>query len=67
MKKAYVFAIPHKKEGYCIDARNPYTREEVGTIIFDAEPSEADVLEARRVRGIPESAYCVACKIVEEA
>lgn len=49
MKKAYVFAIPHKKEGYCIDARNPYKWEEVGTIVFDAEPSEAELLEARRV------------------
>ena len=67
MKKAYVFAIPHKKEGYCIDARNPYKWEEVGTIVFDAEPAEAEIMEARRVRGIPKSAYCVACKIVEEA
>lgn len=48
MKKAYIFAIPHKKEGYCIDARNPYTWEEVGTIVFDGEPSEAAIMEARR-------------------
>lgn len=67
MKKAYIFAIPHKKEGYCIDARNPYTWEEVGAIVFAGEPSEAEVMEARRVRGIPEAAYCVACKMVEEA
>ena len=67
MKKASVFAIPHKKEGYCIYARNPYQWEEVGTIVFAAEPSEAEIMEARRVRGIPEAAYCVACKIVEEA
>lgn len=67
MKKAYVFAVPHKKEGYCIDARNPYEWEEVGTIIFNGEPSEAEVMEARRARGVPEVAYCVACKIVEEA
>ena len=67
MKKAYIFANPHKKEGYIIDARNPYTWEEVGAIIFDKEPSEAEVMEARRARGIPEAAYCVACKMVEEA
>lgn len=67
MKKAYTFAIAHKKNGYCIDARNPYTWEEVGTILLNGDPSEAEVIEARRVRGIPEEAYCVACKIVEEA
>ncbi len=64
MKKAYIFAIPHKKNGYCIDARNPYEWEEVGTIVFDAEPSETEVMEARRARGISEAAYCVACKMV---
>lgn len=64
MKKSYIFAIPHKKEGYCIDARNPFEWKEVGTIVFDGEPPEAEVMEARRVRGIPEAAYCVACKMV---
>lgn len=66
MKKAYIFAVPHKKKGRCIDARNQYEWEEVGTIVFDGETSEAEVMEARRVHGIPEAAYCVACKIVEE-
>nr|DAH60804.1 MAG TPA: hypothetical protein [Caudoviricetes sp.] len=65
MKKYYIFAVPHKKEGYCIDARNPYNWEEVGAIMFEGEPSEAEVMEARRVNGIPESAYCVACKLLE--
>lgn len=67
MKKAYIFAVPHKKEGFCIDARNPYEWEEVGTIVLDGEPSEAEIMEARHVRSVPEAAYCVACKIVEEA
>ncbi len=34
MKKAYIFAIPHKKEGRIINARNPYTWKEVGAVCF---------------------------------
>lgn len=64
MKKAYIFAIPHKKNGYCIDARNPYEWEEVGTIVLDADATKTEVMEARKDHGIPEEAYCVACEIV---
>lgn len=65
MKKAYIFAIPHKKDGYIIDARNPYKGEGVGTIIFYHNPTEAEVIEARKAHNIPEEAYCVACKLLE--
>ena len=30
MKKQYIFAIPHEKTGYIVDARNKYTWEECG-------------------------------------
>ena len=65
MKKAYIFAIPHKKDCYCIDARNPYEWEEVGTIVFYHDPTEKEVAEARKAHSIPEEAYCVACKLLE--
>lgn len=65
MKKAYIFAIPHKKDDYIIDARNLYNWEEVGTIIFYHNPTEAEVIKARKAHNIPEEAYCVACKLLE--
>lgn len=65
MKKACIFAIPYKKDGYIIDARNPYNWEAVGTIIFYHNPTEAEVIKARKAHNIPEEAYCVACKLLE--
>ena len=65
MKKVYIFAIPHKKEGFCIDARSPYNWEEVGSIVLNTDASEAEVIEARKAHNIPEEAYCVACKLLE--
>lgn len=64
MKKEYIFAIPHKKENYIIDARNPYTWEEVGRVIVESNATEADLKAACKEQGIPEEAYCVASKLV---
>ena len=65
MKKVYIFAIPHKKEGYIIDARDPFNWEEVGSIVFNGTPSNKEVITARKAHNIPEEAYCVACKLLE--
>lgn len=65
MKKIYIFAIPHNVDNFIVDARNPYKWEEVGSIVFDADATEAEVAKARKAHNIPEEAYCVACKLVE--
>ena len=65
MKKRYIFAIPHEKTGYIVDARNPYTWEECGAFVLPMNVTEKDVMQAREKVGIPFEAYCVACEIVE--
>lgn len=65
MKKVYIFAIPHKKEGHIIDARNPYTWEEVGQFVLEGDTTDKDFISARKAYNIPEEAYCVACKLLE--
>ena len=67
MKKAYVFCNSAQERRILYRRAEPVHVGRSRNDSIDAEPSEADVLEARRVRGIPEAAYCVACKIVEEA
>ena len=65
MKKRYIFAIPHKKTGYIVDARNPYIWEECGAVVLAMDATEKDVMQAREKAGIPFEAYCVACEVVE--
>ena len=65
MKKQYIFAIPHEKTGYIVDARNPYIWEECGAVVLPMDATEEDVMQAREKAGVPFEAYCVACKIVE--
>ena len=47
MKKRYIFAIPHEKTGYIVDARNPYTWEECGAVVLPMDATEKDVMQAR--------------------
>ena len=49
MKKRYIFAIPHEKAGYIVDARNPYTWEECGTVVLPMDATETDVMKAREI------------------
>ena len=65
MKKRYIFAIPHEKTGYIVDARNPYTWEECCAVVLPMDATEKDVMQAREKAGVPFEAYCVACKMVE--
>ena len=65
MKKRYIFAIPHEKSGYIVDARNPYTWEECGAVVLPEDASSEDVMQAREKAGVPFAAYCVACELVE--
>ena len=65
MKKRYIFAIPHEKAGYIVDARNPYTWEECGAVVLPMDASPEDVMQARENASIPFAAYCVACELVE--
>ena len=65
MKKRYIFAIPHEKAGYIMDARNPYTWEECGAVVLSMNATEKDVMQAREKAGVPFAAYCVACEMVE--
>ena len=65
MKKRYIFAIPHEKTGYIVDARNKYTWEKCGAVVLPMDATEEDVMQAREKAGVPFEAYCVACKIVE--
>ena len=65
MKKQYIFAIPHEKAGYIVDARNKYMWEECGAVVLPMDATEKDVMQAREKASIPFAAYCVACKIVE--
>lgn len=64
MKKRYIFAIPHEKTDYIVDARNPYTWEEYGAVALPMDATEKDVMQAREKAGIPFEAYCVACEMV---
>ena len=50
MKKRYIFAIPHEKTGYIVDARNPYTWEECGAVVLPMDATEEDVMQAREKR-----------------
>lgn len=65
MKKRYIFAIPHEKADYIMDARNPYTWEECGAVVLPMDANEKDVMQAREKADIPFAAYCVACELVE--
>lgn len=65
MKKRYIFAIPHEKADYIMDARNPYTWEECGAVVLPMDATEKDVMQAREKASIPFVAYCVACEMVE--
>ena len=65
MKKRYIFAIPHEKTDYIVDARNPYIWEECGAVVLPMDATEKDVMQAREKAGIPCAAYCVACEMVE--
>ena len=53
MKKRYIFAIPHKKTDYIVDARNPYTWEECGSVVLPMDATEKDVMQAREKAGVP--------------
>ena len=66
MKKVYIFAIPHKKESRIVDARNPYTWEEVGQIVLDDDATEEDFMTARKAHKIPDEAYCVASSLLND-
>lgn len=65
MKKRYIFAIPHEKSGYIVDARNPYIWEECGAVVLPMNASPEEVMVAREKAGVPYAAYCVACELVE--
>lgn len=65
MKKRYIFAIPHEKNGYIVDSRNPYTWEECGSVVLSMDTNQQDVMQAREAAGIPLAAHCIACEMVE--
>ena len=63
--KKLIFAIPHEKTGYIVDARNPYTWEDCGELILPEDASPEEVMQAAEAAGIPFAAYCVASEMVE--
>lgn len=65
MKRWLTYAIPHTQEGYCTNARSPYTWETVGRVLVTDDMTEADIEQACADAGIPQEAYCVAAEMAE--
>lgn len=65
MKIERIYAVPHKKQGYCIDARNPFGWEEVGKIVLDENVDKATIEAAYIAHNIPPEAVVVSIRMLE--
>ena len=63
MKKKLTFATREVDHSPIVNARNPYTWTECGSIVVPFDATDAQVEQAKRNARIPEEALCVRAEL----